>query len=572
MDTDDKVTHVVEDSRAAKWNVKIARPQYSVEEYEANLKDDSWSKDETDYLIDLATDFDLRWVVIGDRYEYSPPVPQLQQSDDAMDTDQLGLPARIRGTEELKARYYTVTAKCMKLRTPLATMDPTEFDVYEKMTKYDPKKEEMRKRYVGKLFERTQEQAHEEELLLKELSRIVINQEKLYQDRKALYDRLEAPRPSSAAVALGAANVYQSSQGLHQLMQSMMQQQRLRESERREKRRSALGIDTENANGQNAADGRAHRGSLGSATMQQDKRQSHSGPQHRPLSHADRAKFGISYPQERLVSGVQFRHERVVKASQAKSAVQTTRINDALAELGIPTRLPMPTAKVVAEYERLVEGVKTLVEVRKVREKVEGEIKVWEHQKALANGDGAMDSQGQEEAKAEEPDAEEVETGKKEQHQEGIEKTESTYEREDSRLEQADDDENGLAVNEDEEEDIDAREEEEDDDAERAAEEYFDEQDEVVDQDAEGSNISAQADNDDAEEDDIEVHSGDDVESHDAEDDEENADNESDGGSDIEEPGAEEEDSASVRSQTGRKRSASVMSAISNKSLKKQRK
>lgn len=52
-----------------------------------------------------------------------------------------------------------------------------------------------------------------------------------------------------------------------------------------------------------------------------------------------------------------------------------------MTELKIPPRLMMPTARVVTEYERLIEGIKGLLEVRKVSEKVDGEIRVLQTQK-----------------------------------------------------------------------------------------------------------------------------------------------------------------------------------------------
>lgn len=390
MDTDDKTASGLQDSMAAKWNVKIERPRYSDEEYDTYFKSDQWTREETDYLVNMAIDLDLRWPVIGDRYAWEPSVVPHDADPNSMEVDGPAPAAPPRSTEDLKARYYTVASKCLELRTPLSSMNPTEFETHERMSKYDPERETNRKRYAERLLLRTQEETNEEERLLKELQRIVNDQEKLLEDRKALYDRLEAPRPINSVAAQASTTIYQSSQGLNQLMQSMMQTQRLRASEQREKRRSAaLGIDTENANSHGVGDGRGQRSSHGSAFPGQEKRQSHPTPQHRQLTHAERTKFGVSYPQERLISGVLFRHERVVKASQAKSAVQTSRIGDALGELGIPPRLVMPTARVVAEYERLVENVKTLVEVRKMREKVDGEIRVFEAQKAVLNGDGA---------------------------------------------------------------------------------------------------------------------------------------------------------------------------------------
>ena len=573
MDTDDKGASVIDDSRAAKWNVRIDRPQYSDEEYASHLRDDDWSREETDYLMNLATDYDLRWVVIGDRYDYKLAPATQDESPDAMAIDRPPSHTKSRTTEDLKARYYTITAKCMTLRTPLSSMNPTEFESHEKMTKFDPKRETLRKQYAEKLFLRTPEEAHEEELLLKELSRIVINQEKLYQERKALYERLEAPRPMNSAAAHASTTVYQSSQGLQQLMQSMMQSQRMRESERREKRRSALGIDTENANNHAIVDSRGQRSSLGSASATQDRRQSHPTPQHRPLTHAERAKFGVAYPQERLTSGVQFRHERVMKASQAKSAVQTTRINDALAELGIPPRLLMPTNKVVTEYERLVEGVKSLVEVRKLREKVDGEIKVWEAQRNLANGDGAGDEPDAETAKAEDADAEGEEEENQDEQKED-DRADSEDENEEPKVNDDEDDDEEEEEEEEEEEavagenghiaDAEDREEneedEENDDADADAD--FGNQEEAGDQDAEGSDASQDGEQEDEEDNNDEA----DNDSPDAEidraDGDETAEGEDTGG----------DDAASARVRSMRKRSASVMSAISNKSSKRQRK
>jgi hypothetical protein len=35
-----------------------------------SLEDKEWTKEETDYLFNLVRDFDLRWYIIHDRYEY----------------------------------------------------------------------------------------------------------------------------------------------------------------------------------------------------------------------------------------------------------------------------------------------------------------------------------------------------------------------------------------------------------------------------------------------------------------------------------------------------------------------
>lgn len=45
-------------------------PVYSEQEYQMYLHDDGWTKAETDHLFDLCKRFDLRFVVIHDRYDH----------------------------------------------------------------------------------------------------------------------------------------------------------------------------------------------------------------------------------------------------------------------------------------------------------------------------------------------------------------------------------------------------------------------------------------------------------------------------------------------------------------------
>ena len=45
-------------------------PVYSEQEYQLYLHDDAWTKAETDHLFDLSRRFDLRFVVIHDRYDH----------------------------------------------------------------------------------------------------------------------------------------------------------------------------------------------------------------------------------------------------------------------------------------------------------------------------------------------------------------------------------------------------------------------------------------------------------------------------------------------------------------------
>jgi DNA methyltransferase 1-associated protein 1 len=65
----------------AKYNTALEPVQYTDEEYEAYLQDDSWTRSETDHLMQLCAQYDLRWPVIVDRYTPTPPrtVEELQQ-------------------------------------------------------------------------------------------------------------------------------------------------------------------------------------------------------------------------------------------------------------------------------------------------------------------------------------------------------------------------------------------------------------------------------------------------------------------------------------------------------------
>lgn len=349
----------------AKYNVRVDRPVYNDEQYIAKLRSEDWSKDETDYLMELATEYDLRWIIIADRYDYKPPEPA--PNGDAM---AITIPTKHRTMEDLKARYYQVAAVAMTLVNPLTSMSESEFAIHEKMTKFDPALETKRKQYAEGLLLRSQEEVQEEEMLLVELKRIVKNEEKFMQERQELYARLETA-PTTPNVA-----VNRSYEGLSQLLKTLM------EAERNKRKRILSGDGSATpANGGPGANAggqgdRGQRQSVGGA----DKRSSISGLGQRQLSARDELRYGVTH-HERLTAGVQFRHEKITKLSQAKSTAQTNKIGAALTELGIPARIYMPTAKTVNEYERLIQNINILLDVRKFNEKVDAEIRVLQAQR-----------------------------------------------------------------------------------------------------------------------------------------------------------------------------------------------
>lgn len=81
--------------------------EYSQFEYDQHLTDPNWSPHETTYLFDLLREYDLRFIIAADRYEYKGPTG-------------MGNVKR-RSVEEIKERYYTI---CRRLIRTRPTSDP----------------------------------------------------------------------------------------------------------------------------------------------------------------------------------------------------------------------------------------------------------------------------------------------------------------------------------------------------------------------------------------------------------------------------------------------------------------
>lgn len=381
----------LEDSMFAKFNVHVQMPKYDEEQYNSVLKSQDWSKEETDYLMGLIRDFDLRWPVIWDRYEYtaaSPPQTNGEGESQAL------VPAqeiKQRSVEDLKARYYEVAAKMMAVHRPVQYMSQAEFSLHQMMSSFDPEQERRRKRFAEAAMGRSLEDKKEEEQLLVELKRIMARSDRLNEERKDLYNVLES-RPSG-----GNVGIYTTSAGLSQLVQQLANADK-------SKKKRIMGPEA----------------TLQSATpnQQQDRRESvaqqapaptpstnKKGPavqqgDRKKLNEEEEAIFGVSH-HDRLTSGPQFRHDRVLKQINGRSAVVAGRVTNILNELEIPARLTMPTQEVCREFESLLTSVFTLLDTRKVGDKLDAEIKVAEAQKAERERK-TREARGETEANAEE--------------------------------------------------------------------------------------------------------------------------------------------------------------------------
>ena len=529
-----------------KYNVKVNVPTYTAEQYEEKLKVDDWAKEETDYLLDLCRDFDLRWIVIADRYEPEEIPSAKENIEPAAGLEAVAVDGtevvrrstyRPRSMQDLKARYYYIAAKMLETQIPASNMTQAEFQLWEKMRNFDAKSETMRKELAEKLFERTKDEAEEEKVLLEELKRITMNEDEFLKMRRDLYARLEPPPTKRNNGEEQSTAMYQTSSGLSVLLQNLLAR------EKRLKRPSVMpggdGTPTsatdDGRSSQKWEKGRhpnqySRRDTLDSndgAAAGPQKKSSHSQPNTRTLTPAEELKFGVSYPQERLTSGVAFRHEKATKVLQAKSSVQAQKISNALTELGIPARLAMPTERVCREFERLVQAIHLLLDTRKGVEKVTMEVKVLEEARRIrlglpkeseeaqdgqANAGDAMEVDGEPEAGADpEPGAEVdqsmAETADNDQNGDGEDgedesklKAGEEEDEEDNRQDEADKDEDATNLSEPEVDESDGEQ------AQLSRKRRHDESSQVSDaEDDEDADLGRDDDGDEDQEDDTEL-------------------------------------------------------------------
>ncbi|EPE10033.1 swr1-complex protein 4 [Ophiostoma piceae UAMH 11346] len=424
----------MEDSAFAKFNVKVVVPQYSDDQYDANLQHPDWTKEETDYLLELVKDFDLRWPLIWDRYDYRDS--NSTGADDA-DSDDKALVSSRRGTEssstrtmeDLKVRYYEIAAKMMAVQKPSQYMTQTEYNLHGIMANFNPEKEKQRKAFANNALMRSREEVREEEALLFEVRRIMDRTDKTNEERRELYHRLEFPHSDQDISA------FKTSAGLQTLLQSLAYN-----NEKNKKRKSLAngevsspvpgGAGPSGASGAASADAggnrrdsiaavgaSAHNSRRESVSQHADKASaaaaaaasaaaaaeatapatpvsatptSASGKnnkkgaaqtERRKLTEQEQDVYGVTY-HDRLGSGPTFRYEKINKLFTHKSGQQQLRITNILNELEMPNRLFMPTSAVTTQFEVLVNGVVQLVDLRKVSDKLDSEIKIEEQRKA----------------------------------------------------------------------------------------------------------------------------------------------------------------------------------------------
>ncbi|KAF2150610.1 hypothetical protein K461DRAFT_295872 [Myriangium duriaei CBS 260.36] len=356
----------------SKYNVQVDAPIYSDEVYQATLQDEDWTKEETDYLVDLVKDYGQKWAVVWDRYEFKPT--KLEDQDSPAEP-------KTRTLEDLKKRYYMVRAKMLAHDTPIASMNGQQYSLYQMLTHFDVKQESCRKKMTEAHLYRTEIEVQEETALLAELQRIMVNQTSLEAARREIRDRLDHPSSSSASTQ------YTTSQALAQLFQQLVAADRTKKDRRLKDLPSAAqatpsGHRDSIAGVPSSATTKRPRDSLASvASGAAETPETRS----RALSPHSKDRFFVT-THDRLSAGVTFASDKLTKPRIAKSTVQTERIGAVLQTLKIPDLIPLPTQRVVEDFDKLMSKVHTLLDMRKLAEKEEGEIKVRLAEKKIKEG------------------------------------------------------------------------------------------------------------------------------------------------------------------------------------------
>ncbi|KAK9727462.1 swr complex subunit, variant 2 [Basidiobolus ranarum] len=155
-----KVGEETADFHFAQFNKIVDLVDYSEEDYQQYLTQENWTKEETDYLFELCQQYDLRFVVIADRYSFSGVEKSM---------------------EDMKERYYSVTSKMLAIRA--ARGEKINQERILSMS-FDKDKETQRKRNLIQLYDRDRAQIEAEESLYFESLRLEQNERNLYKERE----------------------------------------------------------------------------------------------------------------------------------------------------------------------------------------------------------------------------------------------------------------------------------------------------------------------------------------------------------------------------------------------------
>ncbi|CDR47374.1 CYFA0S31e00958g1_1 [Cyberlindnera fabianii] len=301
----------------------------------------TWNYEETRYLFDLAKAFDLRWIVIHDRYNFQD---------------------KSRSVEDLQERFYNV---CQRILIYENEKDETSANTnLISNLNFSKKKEVDRKAYLNRLLMRTPAEIAEEECLLIEAKKFEVAAKKSMTERAQLLQLLDSPQAS------GAISQYLTSQGLTQLYNQLM-------TEKRKRRMDSPAPE----NPLTALNEKLKQQALAKQKqLQQEKLEQQRKKKENPiytlfqkhLRPEEEQVYGLKVHQERISPGVFLRSQ---KTTTYKTGVQS-RISSILNELGLGTKPVMITEKVAAKQDELHKAINQLLELKKQADKLDSESRI----------------------------------------------------------------------------------------------------------------------------------------------------------------------------------------------------
>ncbi|TCD63966.1 swr complex subunit [Steccherinum ochraceum] len=343
----------------AKYNISTNSYVYSQDEYTRLLEDKEWTKEETDYLFELAREYDGRFYVIGDRYDFPN--------------------GSHRSLEDLKDRYYSVCRKLIRNR-PWGGDEASKNQLLSSF-QFDKDREVTRKQYVASLMNRTPEQIAEEESLYIELKRLEQRERRFKKDRDELLRTMLgiesglADIPDEDGLSASASN--------NNLSISLST--------------SGLSIDTSNkkrkkGNGdvETPISATPSSSSVIQLSQPQKKQQSAKSAAY------DAAQCIVRTDVPSNASSNKSAHTPVTlrsfKIPFIKSSNQQ-KVTQLLAELKISNqRLVMPTRDNLAKLEGLMEAANALIDTKKLVDKVEMDLNVARARLGMAVEGGEADA------------------------------------------------------------------------------------------------------------------------------------------------------------------------------------
>ncbi|EGO27874.1 hypothetical protein SERLADRAFT_447095 [Serpula lacrymans var. lacrymans S7.9] len=335
-----------------KYNVKSTIYTYSQDEYTRFLDDKEWTKEETDYLFELVRDYDMRWYIIYDRYEYPDGTP--------------------RSMEDLKDRYYSVCRKLIRNR-PWAGDETSKIQLISSF-QFDKDRETTRKKYVASLENRTQDEIAEEEALFIELKRLEQSERRFKKEREELLRTL-------AGIDSGLPDVIPDEDGPASLTLEV----------KKKKKGAAADLETPTTP--------SNIISLGPPVPKRAQSvKSAAQDAHHCIVRTD--------PPPATTPATKAAHTpvhlRSFKLPAPKAAI-APKVAQLLTELSIThTRLVMPTRDNCAQLESLIEAASALIDTKKVVDKTEQDIRVLKVRLGSRASEGAdtgvgtpMDAEGE---------------------------------------------------------------------------------------------------------------------------------------------------------------------------------